>query len=203
MDHDIFPYFSNVVVPILATDGFDSTDIQPPKDLWAGVHPLFVPVAKTKYVGEESYSIIVIILKTNSAPGFLCCIKQNWEWRHQSIFFSVLLAEQRFHFSHSNTTLILICASVLHNMLSATVALNWLFILTVNHVQIFSLLKAGLIFWATAHNHRGAKLNQYCPKGYCHYCCRLSTFHFTLTFIKQAEFKLHAVDCRLTKPLLN
>lgn len=62
MAHDILSYLSNVVIPILATDGFDSTDIQPSKDLGAGVNPLFVPVAKTKYVGEESKTIIVIIV---------------------------------------------------------------------------------------------------------------------------------------------
>lgn len=37
-------YLGDVVSAVFATDGFDGTDIQSSKDLWAGIDPLLVPV---------------------------------------------------------------------------------------------------------------------------------------------------------------
>lgn len=36
-------HLSNVVITVLATDGLDSTDIQPSKELWAGINPQLIP----------------------------------------------------------------------------------------------------------------------------------------------------------------
>lgn len=56
-----FSYLSNVVITILATDGFDSTDIQPSKDLWAGINPQLIPVTK-RSINDSLIGLIKAII---------------------------------------------------------------------------------------------------------------------------------------------
>lgn len=44
-------HLSYVVITILATDGFDGTDIEPSEDLRAGINPQLVPVTEGNGLG--------------------------------------------------------------------------------------------------------------------------------------------------------
>lgn len=69
-----FSHLSYVVVTILATDGFDGTDIQPSEDLCAGINPQFIPVTEGIWIrSTESQNLFTGNSKEKKHTGYHYC----------------------------------------------------------------------------------------------------------------------------------